>query len=183
MQLTNQYQWYRLGESKLGTDEYGGSMYIRIYARWISQNESTLTSLVEYQARGYYSGGGWIIDQGSNGSVSGTGAVSGTFTKSTRYSSGETPLLTLNGTVTHDQDTGEASLTASATLSFPNWSDWGSPTKTASGTADLPTIEVSTLRLGVNNQWKKATPYLRVNGSWKKCKAYLRVNGSWKKGA
>ena len=182
MELTNQYQWYLLGESKLGTDEYGGSMYIRIYARWISQVENTLTSLVEYQARGYYSGSSWIYDGGSNGSVSGTGATSGTFSKSTSYPSGETPLLTLNGTVTHDSDTGEASVTASATLSFPNWTDWGSPTKTATGAASLPTIDVSTLRLRVNGNWVKAKPYLRVNGSWKQCKAYLRNNSSWKKG-
>ena len=176
MNMTNQYQWYKLAEKKLGNSY--GDLYIRIYARWISQNENNLTSLVEYQARAYYSGNSYIYDAGSNGSISGTGAVSATFSRSASYPSGETPLYTINGTVNHDAETGEGSLTASATLNFPNWG-WS---QTASGSGILPTIEVSTLHLRVNGVWKKATPYLRVNGSWKKCKAYLRVSGSWKKG-
>ena len=87
-------------------------------------------------------------------------------------------LGTIEGVVSHDPNTGQASITASASLNFPNWG-WSN---TATGTADLPQIETSTLRLGVNNQWVKATPYLGVNGQWVKCKAYLGVNNEWKKG-
>lgn len=176
MELTNQYQWYKLDEQKLGNSY--GDLYIRIYARWISQIENTLQSIVEYQARAYYSGNSYIYDAGSYGNISGTGAISGSYSRSQSYPSGETPLLTINGTVNHDSDTGEASITASASLVFPNWG-WS---KTASGSATLPTIDVSTLRLRVNGNWVKAKPYLRVNGSWKQCKAYLRNNNSWKKG-
>lgn len=175
MGLTNQNQWYMLDQKYLGSSY--GDLYIRIYARWTSQNENNLTTAVQYQARAYFSGN-WILDQNSSGSISGTGASSSSYSKSDRYNNGETTLKTIEGTVSHNPDTGEASVSASASLNFPNWS-WGN---TASGSATLPTIDVSTLRLRVNNTWIKAKPYLRVNGSWKQCKAYLRNNSSWKKG-
>lgn len=173
MTLTKSYQL--LKEAYLGSSY--GDLYIRIYAKYSEQDENALTSTVQYQARAYFSGN-YIYDAGSNGTVSGTGATSSNYSKSSNYERGETVLGTITGTVSHNPDTGQASVTASASLSFPNWG-WGN---TASGSADLPTIETSTLRLGVNNQWVKATPYLGVNGQWVKCKAYLGVNNSWKKG-
>lgn len=176
MELTNQYEWYMLDEAYLGNSY--GNLYIRTYARWISQNENNLISLVEYQARAYYSGSTWIRDDTGNGNVTGTGASTQTFSGVGTLPSGETPLVTTQGIVNHDPDTGEASISASATLNFPLWS-WSN---TASGSASLPKIDVSTLRLRINGEWKKAKPYLRVNGEWKQCKAYLRNNGSWKKG-
>lgn len=168
--------WQMLNQKKLGSSY--GDLYIRIYARYTSQDENALKSYVQYQARAYFSGSSGIYDAGSNGSVSGTGATTGSFTKSNNYPLGETTLKTIDGVVTHNADTGTASITASATLNFPNWG-WSG---TASGSANLPTIDVSTLRLRVSGSWKKATPYLRVNGVWKKCKAYLRSSNSWKKG-
>lgn len=176
MELTNQNEWYMLNQAYLGNSY--GDIYIRIYARWTSQDENNLTSTVQYQAREYYSGNTYIYDAGSNGSMSGTGAESSSYSRSESYPSGETTLKTIEGTVTHDPDTGEASVSASASLIFPNWG-WSN---TASGSATLPTIDVSTLRLRVNGNWVKAKPYLRVNGTWKQCKAYLRDNSSWKKG-
>ena len=170
--------WQKLDEALLGTDNYGGKMYIRVYARLTGQNESALTSTVQYQARSYFDKNWTMYDRQSNGSISGTGATTETFTKSSDYGGGETQLATITGTVNHDPDTGTASISTSATLNFPNWGY----SATATGTATLPTIEVSTLRFGDSNQWKKATPYLGVNGTWKKCKAYLGVNGTWKKG-
>ena len=155
MTLTKNYQM--LGQAYLGNSY--GDLYIRIYAKYSEQNENTLQSKVQYQARAYYSGNSYILDQGSNGRITGTGATAQNYSKSSRYTSGETILATIEGTVNHNPDTGKAS-----------------------GSADLPVIETSTLRLGVNNQWVKATPYLGVNGSWVKCKAYLGVNNSWKKG-
>lgn len=168
--------WQMLGQAKLGNSY--GDIYIRIYGRCISQDETNLTSKVQYQASGYYSGSTYILDQSANGNVSGTGATTKNFTRSSSFPSGETTLATIEGTVTHDSTTGAASITASARLNFPKWS-WSA---TASGSADLPVIDVATLHLRVNNVWKKATPYVRVNGVWKKAKAYLKVNGSWKKG-
>lgn len=168
--------WQMLSQAYLG-NRYG-DLYIRIYARYVSQDENALTSTVQYQARAYYNGYDYIYDGGGNGSVSGTSATTTSFGAGFQIPVGETPLATIEGIVNHDQDTGIASITASATLTYPNFG-WGA---TASGSASLPTIDVSTLRLGVNGSWKKATPYLGVNGSWKKCKAYLGVNNSWKKG-
>lgn len=170
--------WQMLNQAYLGTDSYGAKMYIRIYARYTEQNENNLTTTVQYQARSYFDKNWSIYDRQSNGSISGTGATTSSFSRSADYTGGEISLATIEGTVNHDENTGEASITASATLNFPNWG-WSA---TASGSATLPTIETSTLRIGVNGSWKKATPYLGVNGVWKKCKAYLGVNGSWKKG-
>lgn len=174
--MTLTTSWQMLGQAKLGNSY--GDIYIRIYGRYVSQDETNLTSKVQYQARGYYSGNTYIRDRNSNGSISGTGATTQSFSRYDDYPNGEVTLSTIEGTVTHDSTTGAASITASATLNFPNWG-WSN---TATGSADLPVIDVATLHLRVNGVWKKATPYVRVNGVWQKAKAYLRVNGSWKKG-
>lgn len=173
--MTLTTSWQMLGQAYLGSSY--GDLYIRIYARYVSQDEDTLTSTVQYQARAYFSGN-WILDQNSSGSISGTGATTSSYSKGDRYNNGETTLKTIEGTVHHNEDTGEASVNASASLNFPNW-NWSN---TASGSANLPTIDVATLHLRNNGIWKKATPYIRINGVWKKAKAYLGVNGSWKKG-
>ena len=174
--MTLTTSWQMLGQAKLGNSY--GDIYIRIYGRYVSQDETNLTSKVQYQARGYYSGNTYIRDRNSNGSISGTGATTQSFSRYDDYPNGEVTLSTIEGTVTHDSTTGAASITASATLNFPNWGG----SNTATGSADLPVIDVATLHLRVNGVWKKATPYVRVNGVWQKAKAYLRVNGSWKKG-
>ena len=182
MTLTNSYQMIK--QEYLGNSY--GDLYIRIYAKLNSQDETNLTSSVTYQSRLYYSGRTYIIAQGQTKVVtSGTGATTTTTNwqnfegrQDGYYYSGETVVKTITGTVTHNED-GTASINASA--SFSSAGSWGWE-GTASGSADLPVIETSTLRLGVNNVWKKATPYLGVNGVWKKCKAYLGVNNSWKKG-
>ena len=174
--MTLTTSWQMLGQARLGNSY--GDLYIRIYGRYISQDETNLTSKVQYQTRGYYSGSKYILNKSAKGNISGKRATTQNFTRSSSFPSGETTLATIEGTVTHDSNTGAASITASAKLNFPNWG-WSA---TASGSADLPVIDVATLHLRVNNVWKKATPYVRVNGVWKKAKAYLRVNGSWKKG-
>ena len=182
MTLTNSYQ--KIAEQYLGYSY--GSLYVRIYAKVNSQDENNLTSEVSYQSRLYYNGNSYIIAQGQTKVVtSGTGATTATTSwqnfeggGSGYYYSGETVVKTITGTVTHDED-GTASITTSAV--FTSAGSWGWE-GTASGSANLPVIETSTLRLGVNGSWKKATPYLAVNGQWVKCKAYTRVNNSWKKG-
>jgi len=174
--MTLTTSWQMLGQAYLGNSY--GDLYIRIYARYVSQDEENLTSTVQYQARAYYSGASYIRDDTGNGNVAGSGASTQSFSGVGRLPAGETPLATTQGTVTHDSNTGEASISCSATLNFPLWY-WSN---TASGSANLPTIDVATLHLRNNGIWKKATPYIRVNGVWKKAKAYLGVNGSWKKG-
>lgn len=182
MTLTNSYQ--KVAEKYLGNSY--GDFYVRIYAKVNSQNENNLTSSVTYQSRLYYKGNTYLIAQGSTQVVtSGTGATTTTTSwqnfeggGSGYYYSGETVVKTITGTVQHNEE-GKASINTSAVFSSAGSWGWSG---TASGSADLPIIETSTLRLGVNNVWKKATPYLGVNGVWKKCKAYLGVNNSWKKG-
>ena len=182
MTLNNNYQ--KVAEQYLGNSY--GNLYIRIYAKVNSQDENSLTSNVSYQSRLYYSGSSYIISQGQTKVItSGSGATTTTTnwqnfegTTTGRYNSGETVVKTITGTVQHNEE-GQASINTSAQFSSAGSWGWSG---TASGSADLPAIETSTLRLGVNSEWKKATPYLGVNGEWKKCKAYLGVNNSWKKG-
>lgn len=132
MQLTTSYQ--KLGEAYLGTDTYGGSLYIRIYAKYSEQDMQNNRSKVQYQSRYYFSGGS-IYDTQSSGNVRGTNANQENFTKSDNYTRGEHDLVTTEAWVTHDAD-GTKTITASAYLNFPNW--WWSAT--ASGSATLPTL-------------------------------------------
>ena len=129
--LTTEYQL--LGEAYLGTDSYNHSLYVRIYAKYSTQEISNNRSYVYYQARTYFEGG-YIIDQQGSGSVNGTSAntVSNTVTRPT---TGENIIATTEGWVSHDND-GKKSISCSASLSFPNWG-WGN---TANGSADLPNI-------------------------------------------
>lgn len=46
----------------------------------------------------------------------------------------------------------------------------------------LTPIDIGTIRIVVNNEIKRATPYYGVNYEWKKCKAYVGDNYEWKKG-
>ncbi len=128
--LTTSYQ--RIAQAFLGTS--GGSLYIRIYAKYSEQDIANNRTKVQYQARAYYENGTYIYDMQGSGSVSGTGAstVSGSCT---RPSTGETTIATTEGWVYHN-DNGKKSVSCSATLNFPNWG-WSA---TASGSADLPTI-------------------------------------------
>lgn len=149
--LTTSYQ--KLGEAYLGTDDYGGKMYIRLYAKYSEQNITNNTTTVQYQARAYFDKDWDIFDRQSNGTISGTGANTQSFARSDSYYGGETILGTAEGLVTHNSD-GSKSITASTTLIFPNWG-WSA---TASGSADLPTIprastivSVSTANIGSNS--------------------------------
>lgn len=46
----------------------------------------------------------------------------------------------------------------------------------------LDQIPRQSVRLRVNNEWKRGTPYIRVNGEWKRGTAYIRANNDWKRG-
>lgn len=129
--LTTSYQ--KLGEAYLGNSY--GNLYIRIYAKYSEQDITNNRTKVQYQARAYFSGNSYILDQQSSGNVKGTDASQVNYSRSSSYPSGETTLGTTEAWVTHNSD-GVKSISASAYLNFPNWG-WSN---TASGTADLPTI-------------------------------------------
>lgn len=129
--LTTSYQL--LKEAYLGNSY--GNLYIRIYAKYSEQDITNNRSKVQYQARAYYSGNSYILDQQSSGNVKGTSASQVNYSRSSSYPSGETTLGTTEAWVSHNND-GTMSISASAYLNFPNWG-WSN---TATGTADLPTI-------------------------------------------
>lgn len=129
--LTTSYQ--KLGEAYLGNSY--GNLYIRIYAKYSEQDITNNRTKVQYQARAYFSGNSYILDQQSSGNVKGTSASQVNYSRSSSYPSGETTLGTTEAWVSHNND-GTMSISASAYLNFPNWG-WSN---TASGTADLPTI-------------------------------------------
>ena len=144
--LTTSYQ--KLGEAYLGNSY--GNLYIRIYAKYSEQDIVNNRTKVQYQARAYYSGSTYIMDQQSSGNVTGTSASQVNFSRSSSYPSGETTLGTTEAWVTHDGD-GTKSVSGSAYLNFPNWG-WHN---TATGSATLPTIpraseisSVSTVDIG-----------------------------------
>lgn len=131
MELTTSYQ--KLGEAYLGNSY--GNLYIRIYAKYSEQDVTNNRTKVQYQARAYYSGSSYILDQQSYGNVNGTSANQVNYSRSSSYLSGETVLGTTEAWVTHNAD-GTMSISASAYLNFPNWG-WSN---TASGTATLPNL-------------------------------------------
>lgn len=129
--LTTSFQ--RLGEAYIGTS--GGSLYVRIYARYTEQDIANNRTYVVYEARSYYDKASYIRDdQGSIG-VSGTGAdyQSAGCTRPTGV--GESVSVSTGGWVYHNND-GTKSISCAASISFPNWG-WSN---TAYGSADLPRI-------------------------------------------
>lgn len=171
--LTTSYQ--KLGEAYLGTS--GGSLYIRVYAKYSEQDTTNNRTKVQYQARAYYNGGSYILDSQSSGNVSGTSASTSSFSRSSSYPSGETTLGTTEAWVSHNTD-GTKSISASAYLNFPNWG-WSA---TASGSASLPTIAryfsqtpklevVSKTETSLTIKWTTSenasrSQYKIDNGSW-----------------
>lgn len=128
--LTKDYQY--LGQKFIGSS--GGSLYVRLYAKYSEQDIANNRSYVYYQARSYYENGSYILDEQGTISVNGTGANAVT-NSCTRPTTGETVVATTSGWVSHDSE-GKKTVSGNATINFPNWG-W-SGTVTAS--ADLPTI-------------------------------------------
>lgn len=166
--LTTSYQL--LGSKYVGTS--GGSLYIRVYAKYSEQDITNNKTKVQYQARAYYENSTYIYDQSGNGSVSGTSAstVSGSCTRPT---TGETTIATTEGWVSHNSD-GTMSITASATLNFPNWG-WSA---TASGDATLPTIPRATSCPNLDGYIESSAP-ISINpaSSSFKHRLYYSYNG------
>ena len=87
--LSTSYQ--RLGQAYVGSS--GGSLYVRIYAKYSEQDIANNRTKVQYQARTYYENGTYIYDMQGNGSVSGTGASTQTGS-ATRPTTGEQVIAT-----------------------------------------------------------------------------------------
>lgn len=128
--LTKNYQM--LSQKYLGNSY--GDLYVRLYAKYTEQDVANNRTYVVYQARSYYSGNSYILDQQGTMGVSGTGADYQS-TSCTRPTSGESVSVTAEGWVYHNND-GTKSVSGRASLSFPNWG-WSG---TASGSANLPQI-------------------------------------------
>ena len=52
----------------------------------------------------------------------------------------------------------------------------------ASVTVVLPSLSTQSIRLQINNTFKRATPYVMTNSSWQQGTAYVYTNNQWKKG-
>ena len=81
-------------------------------------------------------------------------------------------------TVKHNED-GTGSVYIESWLTT---SDFVPNSAKAETTFTLTTIEVGTVRIAVNGEYKRGTPYVGVNGQWRKAKAYIGVSNQWKKG-
>lgn len=128
--LTKDYQY--LGQQYLGTS--GGSLYVRLYAKYSEQDIVNNRTYVYYQARSYYESGTHILDQQGTIAVSGTGADYQS-ASCTRPTTGESVSVTTSGWVSHNDD-GNKNVTGSATINFPNWG-WNGNVQ---ATASLPQI-------------------------------------------
>ena len=122
--------WQMLAQTYLGTSY--GDLYVRLYGYYSQQDIANNRSYVVFQARAYFSGNYFKVNQGS-GCVGGiSGAVSGSCTYPTK---GETNIATTEGWVSHAAD-GTCGVHGTAYLNFPNWG-WSG---TADAWATLPSI-------------------------------------------
>ena len=154
MVLTKEYQL--LDEKYLGNSY--GDLYVRLYAKYSEQDLINNKTKVQYQSRAYFSGN-YIYDQQGTGNVSGTSAT--TVTGSCTYpTKGETTIATTEGWVTHNQD-GTMSVSASATLNFPNWG-WS---QIAEGSAELPTIPRNSNLTYVSGKLEEDYPTIIIDSS------------------
>lgn len=112
-------------------------LYLRIYAKYNSQNVANNQSSVSYKSTLYITGSGYFYTYNTTTkSLSGTGATSTSASaQGTYYGGQETTLSEISGTVTHNAS-GAASVSMSASWVSTPWDISGS----ASGTASLPTI-------------------------------------------
>ena len=141
--LTTSYQ--KIGDKYIGTVSGSGvaakDIYVRIYAKYNSQDIAGNKSTVSYKSTLYVSGSGTYFYTGATTtkSLSGTGATTKSGDASGDYYLGETTLYETTGTVTHGSS-GAASVSVSASWSSAPWGVSGSVT----ASADLPTIARAT---------------------------------------
>lgn len=155
----------------------------RLYCTEDSINEDDVTSSLTVEPRIYrvYTSSSWIGSADISCRIDVTGCehqdIIGNFTKDPIPYGDYLSLGSRTFTVPHNDD-GTKTITISASFT----SDVSPPDGSASGEMTLTTIEVGTIRIAINGEYKRGTPYVGVNGQWKKAKAYIGVNGEWKKG-
>lgn len=169
--LTKGYQY--LGQTYIGSSY--GDLYIRVYAMYSEQDIANNRSYVYYQARVYFSGS-YIKD---NQGVCGVSGTSANYQQNscTYVSSGETAIVTTSGWVTHGSD-GKCTVTARASLTFPNWS-WSGQ---IDANADLPTIPRHAKILSAPNFTDEDNPNVTYSNPAGNAISKLQVCIAWPNG-
>ena len=167
-----------------GSTNRTGLWDFRLYCTENSINDDDVTSSVTVEPRIYRETGTnpsyismaditcWINVTGSSEQT-----IVDNFTKKDIAPGDYMSLGSRTFAVPHNDD-GTKTVTISASFT----SDLSPQNGSASGEMTLTTIEVGTIRIAVNGEYKRGTPYVGVNGQWKKAKAYIGVSGQWKKG-
>ena len=137
---TLNYNWQLIAET--GGTLNGNTCNVRIYAKINSQSVANNSSSVSYQSRLYYGGSYFETWSGTAKTLGGTGATSQVLDGSGSYNGGETTLVTITGTVTHNND-GTKNVTSSSVFKAD---PWGYNVQ-AVGSASLPKIN----RVAVTN--------------------------------
>jgi hypothetical protein len=137
---TLNYNWQLIAEK--GGSLNGNTCNVRIYAKINSQSVANNSSSVSYQSRLYYGGSYFETWSGTTKTLGGTGATSQVLDGSGSYNGGETTLVTITGTVTHNND-GTKNVTSN---SIYKADPWGYKVQ-AVGRARLPKIN----RVAVTN--------------------------------
>lgn len=133
--------WQQIASQYIGTISGSGvaakDVYVKIYAKYNSQNITNNQSSVSYKSTLYVTGSGTYFYTGSptTKALNGSGATAVSGGAQGDYYIGETTLYEITGTVTHSSS-GTANVSASASWSSGPWGVSG----TANGTASLPTI-------------------------------------------
>jgi len=123
------------------------------YVRAYNPVDGTTTTIYSHNKTMYPGTSGFPVSKGSR-------------TGTKQFQTDENGNLTLQ--ITFHKDAMAFSSTWSAFNSVENWI--------------LDQIPRQSMRIRVNNDWKRATPYVRVSGEWKRATAYVRINGEWKRG-
>ena len=139
--LTTSYQLIAskyIGDASSSTTK---NVYLRIYAKYTSQDIAGNKSNVSYKSTLYVDGGGTYFYTGNytTKTLSGTGATAVSYDAQGNYYLGETTLCEITGTVSHGS-AGDASVSITAGWVSTPWGINGS----LSGTATLPTIARAT---------------------------------------
>lgn len=174
---------YQLITSKyIGTVSGSGvaakDLYVRIYAKYTSQNIPNNQSTVLYKSTLYVTGSGTYFYTGSTTTkaLNGSGATPISSNAEGNYYLGETTLCEISGVVSHSTS-GTADVSMSASWSSSPWGISG----TASGTASLPTIPrqaTITSAPDFNDEQNPTITYINPAGNAATVSACISFDGS-----
>lgn len=150
-----------------------GYLYIRAYARLVSQDIGKNQSRVQYNVSTYYENSAYADDHQGQVAVAGTG-LDWQYRNVTQVTQGENSWITKEVTVNHNSD-GTANISASAWINFPNWGY----TTTATGYASLPTIPRQANIISATNFNDEQNPTINYNNSAGNAVTALEACISW----